>query len=244
MRARVRNQGLVALPSTVTEASTRLVWLVNMDFGGFVPSTFTRSGLLNTMFYPRAKVIEMEHGLSEAQIGRKGGDGGDNNNSGGGGGGVGGNDSNEKDEEQEKGDNFIVDIPTALGLEDCRIAEFQNKTMDEQRRFFVKRMQEMARAGHDEEDGWTVSSFQARLPESTLSVNSRRFSRMNERTTSLESLLNLPHEFWNDLSLYIYMYHVYIYLSISISLPPYLSLSLSLSLHISFSPPLFLSFCL
>ena len=65
VRANVKYQGLVGVPlkeGALRPAGTwsRLTWLVNVDFGGSIPVEFVQSALLNSMFLPRAKVIEME----------------------------------------------------------------------------------------------------------------------------------------------------------------------------------------
>ena len=122
---------------------TRLTWLVNMDFAGLVPTTFVREGLLNTMFIPRSKVIEMEQGVS----------GFDPSSRQRGAGSVATGSEQEQDEEGE--DAFILNMPQNLSPRDCLVAEFKDgKTLDEQRSYFVEKLTEMAREGHDEEDGW------------------------------------------------------------------------------------------
>ena len=52
--------------------------------------------------------------------------------------------------------DFVRNIPQDLTLEDCLLEDFKDKTMEEQRNFFEKKMKEMAREGH-KEDGWAVS---------------------------------------------------------------------------------------
>ena len=58
--------------------------------------------------------------------------------------------------EQHHVDPFVATMPTNLSLEDCIIDKAEHKTIGEQRAFYAKKMQEMARVGHDEEDGWTL----------------------------------------------------------------------------------------
>merc|ERR1711903_148359 len=59
-------------------------------------------------------------------------------------------------EEQDENDQdpFIAKIPKDWSLSDCIVDKSKFKTIEDQRAHFEKRMLEMARAGHDEEDGW------------------------------------------------------------------------------------------
>merc|ERR1711871_1274570 len=67
-------------------------------------------------------------------------------------GGMGGEVGEEQDENDQ--DPFIANIPKNWSLSDCIVDKSKFKTIEEQRAHFEKRMLEMARAGHDEEDGW------------------------------------------------------------------------------------------
>lgn len=144
----MRFQGLVGEPIMDTETrksreAARLTWLVNIDFGGMVPTVFVREGLLNLMFYPRAKLIQIEQGLSGFDpSSRRRGAGSAATGS-------------EQEQDKEGEDAFILNMPQHLSPRDCLVAEFKDgKTLDEQRSYFVEKLTEMAREGHDEEDGW------------------------------------------------------------------------------------------
>ena len=50
VRAKIKYQGLVGVLGD--GGKTRLTWLVNMDFGGAVPSSFTNAMILNLMVFP------------------------------------------------------------------------------------------------------------------------------------------------------------------------------------------------
>ncbi len=148
VRAKIRFQGLVGEPIMDTEAilnreAARLTWLVNIDFGGMVPTTFVREGLLNMMFYPRAKLNLMEQAFPGFDpSSRRRGAGSVATGS-------------EQEQDQEGEDAFILNMPQNLSPRDCLVAEFKDgKTLDEQRSYFVEKLTEMAREGHDEEDGW------------------------------------------------------------------------------------------
>ena len=67
-------------------------------------------------------------------------------------GGMGGEVGEEQDENDQ--DPFIANIPKDWSLSDCIVDKSKFKTIEDQRAHFEKRMLEMARAGHDEEDGW------------------------------------------------------------------------------------------
>ena len=67
-------------------------------------------------------------------------------------GGMGGEVGEEQDESEQ--DPFIANIPKDWSLSDCIVDKSKFKTIEEQRVHFENRMLEMARAGHDEEDGW------------------------------------------------------------------------------------------
>ena len=86
VRLSVKFQGLVGVPTSETctkpvsiqghTNTTRLTWLVNMDYGGLVPIRFFQHVLQEIMFLPSAKVIEMEHclNLKSSESGVKRGD--------------------------------------------------------------------------------------------------------------------------------------------------------------------------
>ena len=56
--------------------------------------------------------------------------------------------------EEEHENLFIANIPKELSLADCITDKSEFKTIVEQRAHFQEKMREMARTGHDEEDGW------------------------------------------------------------------------------------------
>ena len=60
VRAKVKYQGMVGVLGD--GGKTRLTWLVNMDFGGAVPTSFMNAMIVNLMFYP-VSIVErvMEH---------------------------------------------------------------------------------------------------------------------------------------------------------------------------------------
>ena len=68
VRMKVKNQGLVA--TLGGEGKTRLTWLVNMDFGGMVPSAFVKGLLVGVMATPFVIVEQTKEHLGV----RKGGD--------------------------------------------------------------------------------------------------------------------------------------------------------------------------
>ena len=67
-------------------------------------------------------------------------------------GGMGGEVGEEQDENDQ--DPFIANMPKDLSLSDCIVDKSKFKTIEDQRAHFQERMREMARTGHDEEDGW------------------------------------------------------------------------------------------
>ena len=53
-RGKMRFQGMVGVSTQAGELGTsRLTWLVNVDFGGLVPASAVRSGLITGMYYPK-----------------------------------------------------------------------------------------------------------------------------------------------------------------------------------------------
>ena len=90
-------------------------------------------------------------------------------------GGMGGEVGEEQDENDQ--DPFIANIPKDWSLSDCIVDKSKFKTIEDQRAHFEKSMLEMARAGHDEEDGWksyrktnlaSVSELQQYVSKKTL----------------------------------------------------------------------------
>ena len=81
IRVKMQNQGMVGLLGR--EGKTRLIWLVNMDFCGIIPSSFTNALLLRVMVYPTtvvkdaqkfkdtgtlSNVVDSEHNKSVSEI--------------------------------------------------------------------------------------------------------------------------------------------------------------------------------
>ena len=60
----------------------------------------------------------------------------------------------EEEQDENEQDPYIANIPKDWSLSDCIVDKSKFKTIKEQRAHFEKRILEMARAGHDEEDGW------------------------------------------------------------------------------------------
>ena len=58
VRAHVKYQGMIAIPGEAGE--TRLYWLVNMDFGGLIPSSFAEGLLVSVMSYPLSVAEDAE----------------------------------------------------------------------------------------------------------------------------------------------------------------------------------------
>ncbi len=151
VRSRLRYQGLVGVPlagkgAGLGQTAARLTWLVNMEFGGLVPTMFVREGLLKLMFFPRTHLIAMEQVWSESDAKSLRGETRS----------LAGGKERGKEQGQGKGgkDPFITDMPQNLSTRDCLVAEFKGKNLDEQRAYFVKMLKEMAREGHEKEDGW------------------------------------------------------------------------------------------
>ena len=150
VRANVRFQGLVGVPLSGAKAEgrrneARLTWLINMDCGGLVPSSFVRQALFNTMFFPQRMVTELRQMQSAPSLA----------------------DAPSRDDTARSAatdglgnskiredDGFFAEIPKDLTVRDCLVAKFKGKTLDEQRSFFVEKLTEMAREGRGEEDGW------------------------------------------------------------------------------------------
>ena len=108
-----------------------MIWLVNMDFGGLVPTVFVRSAMVGLMYYPRAKTLEIVQGLSLDPIT----DGAADANAG----------------EHAGGSKFFSSMPKEYNLEDCLIAKFKgNGTIAEQREYFQREMKAMV----ETTDGW------------------------------------------------------------------------------------------
>ena len=144
----------------------RLTWLVNTDPGGSVPTVFFKKALVNMMFFPRAKIIEIEQGLTVSLASNSGQDGNSRTRSrlrsrkrhG-----LDTTDQGTTDDKDKKGAVLSVDeLVRGLSMKDCLVADFKDKTIEQQRDFFRKEMVEMAREGHDDVDGWTVSRWGAR----------------------------------------------------------------------------------
>ncbi len=64
-------------------------------------------------------------------------------------------------------DDFVAKLPKDFTLSDCIIDKSAHATIEEQRAYFGEVMRTMARAGHDEEDGWAYfgKTIQAGVPE-------------------------------------------------------------------------------
>ena len=86
-------------------------------------------GAASRRFFPRAKVIAMRARLDDSVPVDQG-------------------------EDADETDVFLASVPKDLTLRDCLVETFKDKTIDEQRSFFIERMQKMAREGRDKEDGW------------------------------------------------------------------------------------------
>ena len=56
---------------------------------------------------------------------------------------------------EETQDAFIQNLPKDLAIEDCLVYKMKHATITDQRAYFQQKMLEMAREGHDDEDGWT-----------------------------------------------------------------------------------------
>ena len=112
-----------------------------MDFGGLVPRRIVRDAILAFMSYPQATVNLLKKGeagrFDEPRFnvprkqkvkGRQG---------------------------YSKGRRLNDKARKELAREDCLIAEFKGRTLEEQRSFFEKEMKAMAREDDDEKHGWT-----------------------------------------------------------------------------------------
>ena len=115
--------------------TTHLTFLLNLDFNLAIASTFLERYMLKAMIYPLSKVkgAEKKQQLATGQPGDKT------------------SDANSKPND----DSFLNNIPEDLKIEDCIVDKTEHATFEEQRKHFRLRMREMAREGHDEEDGWT-----------------------------------------------------------------------------------------
>ena len=67
VRTKMKHQGMVVLVGD--GGKTRLTWLVNMDFGGLVPSSFISSLLVGLMVYPTSVVEDVKAFLQTPEIG-------------------------------------------------------------------------------------------------------------------------------------------------------------------------------
>ena len=133
VRTRTRYQGLVGVPSSTSfEKKTTVTWLMNLDFGGLVPGAFLRHILANLMYFPRGKVREMQIGMMFQTRDLTPANG-------------------------ENKDTFVADTTEKLDIEDCLIAEFKNKTIEEQREYFQTKMKEMAT--EEGNDSWVLKGM-------------------------------------------------------------------------------------
>ena len=151
IRCSVKLQGLVGVPiinpisdpasSSLSSKKkiTKLTWLVNMDGGGLVPSSFFKGALVNLMYLPAATLSAMENGK------------------------VGAPESTSQQRvkaeiENSAADRFVRLMPV-LDLQHCLVEEFKTQSMQAQRLFFIEKMMEMAREGHDQKDGWVYKQM-------------------------------------------------------------------------------------
>ena len=65
VRAKMKYHGMVGVSGG--GGKTRLTWMVNMDFGGSVPSSFTNAIIVNLMVFPVAVVKRMKRYLREKE---------------------------------------------------------------------------------------------------------------------------------------------------------------------------------
>ena len=81
VRSSVRYQGMVGVLGD--SGKTRLTWLVNYDFGGLIPSSFSSQMLLSLMSFPVATIEAVKKGKQQSSVlendddarGESGGDG-------------------------------------------------------------------------------------------------------------------------------------------------------------------------
>ncbi len=66
VRGSVKYQGLVGVLGD--SGKTILTWLVNLDFGGLIPSSFTSQLLVGVMAYPVAIIENMEKGKQQSSV--------------------------------------------------------------------------------------------------------------------------------------------------------------------------------
>ena len=66
VRAKVKYQGMVGVLGD--GGKTRLTWLVNMDFGGTVPTSFMNAMIVNLMAFPISVVEDTKEHLHENKV--------------------------------------------------------------------------------------------------------------------------------------------------------------------------------
>ena len=65
----MKYQGYVVRPEGLNSSQSRLTWLLNLDYGGTVPSTFVKMALLRLMAMPRSKGEEAAAWAAEGALG-------------------------------------------------------------------------------------------------------------------------------------------------------------------------------
>ena len=104
-------------------------------------------------------------------------------------GGVGGAHHDGEEEEDDYGqDLFIKNMPKEWSLSDCIVDKSKFATIDAQRAHFQERMREMARADHEEEDGWKFYA-KTRLPSSIVSAELDEYVYREKEGTLHRSLI-------------------------------------------------------
>ena len=145
---------------------------MSLECGGLVPKNFTRAGRINSMYFPRLKVRTLEDGTLVRRLSTSVGE-----------------------SAPARGDRFLASVPKDLTLQDCLVADFEEKTIFEQRRFFQKRMREMSRIGHDAEDGWvfkgkTQASNAARSQQLDVYERAVAWATVKQMRTIVETSLS------------------------------------------------------